>query len=106
MSSSSVKFEVSFLRLFDDVCWRTSWWWVNIRFSFGVDSSDGSNEFVDDEETRPIAWHLIWLIDCSLDDKDKSDWLDSVDDNWAEEDEDEKEEENDSSRTIDLKRDF
>ena len=46
MSSSSVKLEVSFRRLFGDVCWTTSWCRVNIRLTFGVDSSDGSNEFV------------------------------------------------------------
>lgn len=46
MSSSSVKLELSFRRLLGDVCWTTSWCRVNIRLTLGVDSSDGSNEFV------------------------------------------------------------
>ena len=55
MSSSSVKLEMGFLRLFGDVCWTTSWCRVNIRFTFGVDSSDGSNEFV-------LKWHSqLWF---------------------------------------------
>jgi len=45
ISSSSIEFELVFRFLFGDVCCTTSWCRVNIRFIFGVDSSDGSNGF-------------------------------------------------------------
>ena len=73
---------------------------------------------VDEEETRRIERRLIWLLHCSLrllDDKDKSDWLDSVDGNRVEEEDEEAAEVVDeplvddddySSRTIDLKKEF
>ena len=71
---------------------------------------------VDEEETRRIERRLIWLLHCSLrplDDKDKSDWLDSVDGNRVEEEDEEAAEvvdepldDDDSSRTIDLKKEF
>ena len=58
----------------------------------------------------------FWLLHCSLrllDDKDKPDWLDSVDDNRVEEEDEEAAEvvdepldDDDSSRTIDLKKEF
>ena len=71
---------------------------------------------VDEEETRRIERRFVWLVDSSLgllDDNDRSDCLDSVDDNRVDDDEkeevvdealDEDEDDDDSSITIDLKK--